>query len=94
MFTCREDPRLTVHTGCGMEFMRQHMNEFDVIITDSSDPIGPANVLFESPYYRLLHSGKFFMIQNTAFGGQILTKVNYKHTSCYKILVCVWIFRN
>ena len=57
MFACREDPRLTVHTGCGMEFMRQHTNEFDVIITDSSDPIGPANVLFESPYYRLLHSG-------------------------------------
>ena len=37
--------------------MRQHTNEFDVIITDSSDPIGPANVLFESPYYRLLYSG-------------------------------------
>ena len=79
MFTCRDDPRLTVsrasivilvcfarttyvrfkvHTGCGMEFMRQHKAEFDVIITDSSDPIGPANVLFESPYYRLLHAGK------------------------------------
>ena len=58
MFANRDDPRLTVHTGCGMEFMRQHTNEFDVIITDSSDPIGPANVLFESPYYRLLHTGK------------------------------------
>jgi len=56
MFANRDDPRLTVHTGCGMEFMRQHQNQFDVIITDSSDPIGPANVLFESPYYRLLHT--------------------------------------
>ena len=27
---------------------------FDVIITDSSDPIGPATVLFESNYYNLL----------------------------------------
>ena len=88
MFTCREDPRLTVHTGCGMEFMRQHKNEFDVIITDSSDPIGPANVLFESPYYRLLHSGNFrsyFMILNTVFDGKILTTVNYNYT-CYKVI--------
>ena len=56
--TQRSNLEVKVHTGCGMEFMRQHKSEFDVIITDSSDPIGPANVLFESPYYRLLHAGR------------------------------------
>ncbi len=25
---------------------------FDIIITDSSDPVGPASVLFEKPFYQ------------------------------------------
>ena len=33
-------PKVHVHIGDGVEFMRQHKNEFDVIITDSSDPEG------------------------------------------------------
>ena len=32
--------------------MDEHQDSFDVIITDSSDPIGPASVLFETPFYR------------------------------------------
>merc|ERR1712086_799532 len=34
--------------------MRAHADEFDVIITDSSDPIGPAATLFEKQYYSLM----------------------------------------
>ena len=33
-------PKHTLHHGCGKEFMKKHEGEFDVIITDSSDPIG------------------------------------------------------
>ena len=33
-------PKLTLHIGDGFKFMQNHENEFDVIITDSSDPIG------------------------------------------------------
>ena len=33
-------PKVHVHIQDGMEFMAQHKAEFDVIITDSSDPIG------------------------------------------------------
>jgi spermidine synthase len=32
--------KVKVHVGDGFEFMKQHANEFDVIITDSSDPEG------------------------------------------------------
>lgn len=32
--------KLTQYIGDGFEYMKQHENEFDVIITDSSDPIG------------------------------------------------------
>ena len=49
------DPRVQVHVRDGFEFMRQHENEFDVIITDSSDPIGPAATLFQKSYYELLN---------------------------------------
>lgn len=46
-------PKLTVHVGDGFDFMGKHTNEFDVIITDSSDPIGPAESLFQEGYYQL-----------------------------------------
>jgi len=32
-----------------------YKNSFDVIITDSSDPEGPAESLFQKPYFQLLH---------------------------------------
>jgi spermidine synthase len=34
------NPKLTLHVGDGFRFMAQHRHEFDVIITDSSDPVG------------------------------------------------------
>ena len=33
-------PKLTQYIGDGFEYMEQHENEFDVVITDSSDPVG------------------------------------------------------
>ena len=33
-------PQATLHIGDGLAFVREHPGEFDVIITDSSDPIG------------------------------------------------------
>ncbi|XP_001607780.1 spermidine synthase [Nasonia vitripennis] len=48
------DPKVNLHIGDGFEFMKQHSNEFDVIITDSSDPVGPAISLFQEPYFALL----------------------------------------
>ena len=35
-----DDPRVRVHIEDGNEFMKRNKNRFDVIITDSSDPIG------------------------------------------------------
>ena len=36
--------------------MKQHQNYFDVIIVDASDPVGPADVLFEKPFYMAMKS--------------------------------------
>jgi spermidine synthase len=48
-----ESPKLQLHIGDGLEFMKQHEAMFDVIITDSSDPVGPAETLFQESYYQL-----------------------------------------
>jgi spermidine synthase len=39
----------------GAKFMEDNQDVFDVIITDSSDPIGPASVLFETPFYNAMY---------------------------------------
>ncbi|KAK6621751.1 hypothetical protein RUM44_001558 [Polyplax serrata] len=46
--------KLKLHIEDGFKFMKNHSNEFDVIITDSSDPIGPAVSLFEESYFSLI----------------------------------------
>lgn len=48
-------PKVTVHVGDGFKFLATHEGTYDVIITDSSDPVGPAASLFEKPYFQLLH---------------------------------------
>ena len=50
-----DDPRVTVHVGDGFAFLHNHLQVYDVIITDSSDPVGPANVLFETPYFNAMY---------------------------------------
>jgi spermidine synthase len=50
-----DDPRVTVHVMDGAKFMDDNQDSFDVIITDSSDPVGPASVLFETPFYDAMH---------------------------------------
>lgn len=35
-----DSPKLTLNIGDGFKFMKEHEAEFDVIITDSSDPVG------------------------------------------------------
>lgn len=46
------DPRVTVHIQDGFEYLKQYSKTFDVIIVDSSDPVGPAEVLFQEPFYK------------------------------------------
>lgn len=47
-----DDPRAKIVIADGFEFMRQHPGEFDVVIVDSTDPVGPAIPLFQEPFYR------------------------------------------
>ncbi|PUU78084.1 Spermidine/spermine synthase [Tuber borchii] len=49
-----DHPKSKVLVGDGFKFLEDRKNEFDVIITDSSDPEGPAESLFQKPYFELL----------------------------------------
>jgi spermidine synthase len=49
-----QHPKVKVHIGDGFKFLQEYKNTFDVIITDSSDPEGPAASLFQKPYFELL----------------------------------------
>ncbi|KIJ45926.1 hypothetical protein M422DRAFT_29570 [Sphaerobolus stellatus SS14] len=48
--------RVTVFVGDGFKFLADNKSTYDVIITDSSDPVGPAQALFEMPYFQLLYN--------------------------------------
>lgn len=48
------DKRVTVHICDGFKYLAENMGTYDVIISDTSDPEGPAVQLFEKPYFNLL----------------------------------------
>jgi len=50
------NPRVKLHVDDGLAYIRDHQNEFDIILVDSTDPIGPAVGLFEENFYRLVFS--------------------------------------
>ncbi|MCU6708606.1 polyamine aminopropyltransferase [Paenibacillus sp. J5C_2022] len=48
------DSRIRYHYTDGVKFVQDKCEEYDVIIVDSSDPVGPAQMLFELDFYENL----------------------------------------
>ncbi|THH18719.1 hypothetical protein EW146_g2300 [Bondarzewia mesenterica] len=48
-------PKVNVFIKDGFKFLAEKISTYDVIITDSSDPVGRAASLFGEPYFWLLH---------------------------------------
>ena len=46
-----DDPRVHVHYEDGARFISEKSRAFDVIIVDSTDPVGPGKILFQRPFY-------------------------------------------
>ncbi len=64
-----DDPRLELVIADGMAFVREaEAGQFDVIISDSTDPIGPGEVLFSDDFYgqchRIIRPGGVMATQN------------------------------
>ncbi|KAF6173037.1 hypothetical protein GIB67_006413 [Kingdonia uniflora] len=50
-----EDPRVRLHVGDAVEFLRNTPEGmYDAIIVDSSDPVGPAQELVEKPFFETI----------------------------------------
>ncbi|KAK4358229.1 hypothetical protein RND71_023839 [Anisodus tanguticus] len=50
-----EDPRVNLHIGDGVAFLKNvPAGTYDAVIVDSSDPIGPAQELFEKPFFETI----------------------------------------
>lgn len=45
------DPRAEVLIEDGIAYLKSHADEFDVILIDSTDPVGPAEGLFHKEFY-------------------------------------------
>jgi len=50
-----DDPKVKIFCEDGNKFIKAHKNEYDIIIVDSSDPIGPAEVLFRREFYEAMY---------------------------------------
>lgn len=63
-----DDPRVRVVIQDGCKFVKECEEKYDVIICDSTDPIGPGAVLFTSEFYgdchKLLTKDGIFVNQN------------------------------
>ncbi len=47
------DPRVDIQVGDGFAYLKNHEGEFDVILSDSTDPVGPGEILFTQEYFAL-----------------------------------------
>jgi spermidine synthase len=48
------DPRVKVIIADGASFVRDSGEQFDLILVDSTDPVGPGKALFEIPFYEAI----------------------------------------
>jgi spermidine synthase len=63
-----DDPRVEIRIGDGADFVARTDQRFDVIVVDSTDPIGPGAALFTPEFYancrRVLKPGGVLVTQN------------------------------
>ncbi len=64
-----DDPRTELIFGDGLDFVARRERRFDVIIVDSTDPVGPSTVLYTEAFYRdckaCLEPGGILVTQNS-----------------------------
>ena len=62
------NPKTNIVIADGVDFVNECSEKFDVIISDSTDPMGPGEVLFTSRFYQgikhCLNEGGVFVAQN------------------------------
>jgi spermidine synthase len=84
------DPRVQFIFEDGVKFVKDRSQEYDIIIVDSSDPIGPAKALFEKEFYESLFEAlksNGLMVcqsQSPVFHEEVMTQTYQKIKSLFK----------
>lgn len=85
-----DDPRLNLVIADGKDFVANCTEKYDVIIADSTDPIGPGEVLFTSDFYadeknNCLAAGGIMVAQNGVpfMQGQEITNTYQRLSKLY-----------
>lgn len=80
-----DDPRLDLVISDGLDYVQQSDNDFDIIISDSTDPIGPGESLFTPDFYRgcrtRLAEGGIMVAQN----GVAFMQLDEVRTTCRRL---------
>jgi spermidine synthase len=80
-----DNERAHIVISDGMDFVRETEDRFDVIISDSTDPIGPGEVLFSNDFYaqckRILNDGGVMATQN----GVAFFQLDEVETTCKRM---------
>lgn len=75
----------------GIKYMQEHKNEFDVVLVDSTDPVGPAVGLFAIDFYKSIYEalkvdGILVSQTESPFdNAELLKKVNQSFKSLFPI---------
>ncbi len=89
-----DDPRAEVIIGDGAGYVADGRGQFDVIIVDSPDPVGPAGVLFERGFYSdcksCLAAGGIIVTQNGVpfLQGEVLRSTVHHLRSLFADATC------
>lgn len=84
-----DHPRAEVIVGDGVEFVARSERRFDVIVVDSTDPVGPAEALFTPAFYadckRCLRAGGVLVTQNGVpfFQGPQIARTHAARTALF-----------
>lgn len=99
-----EDPRTNLVIADGAAFMKDPDDRYDVIIVDSTDPIGPGEVLFQDSFYgharACLAPGGIIVTQNGVpfvQGDELANtmrafKALFAHATCYQATIPTYVF--
>lgn len=85
------DPRVEVLVDDGINHVKENKNTYDMIIVDSTDPIGPAVGLFSEEFYRLVYEALredgLFVAQTESpfFNSELISRVTATISDLYPI---------
>src|SRR5690606_13269526 len=91
-----DNPRVEVIVGDGYMHIHEHKNRYDVIMVDSTEPVGPAVQLFDRGFYQgiydALKEDGIFVAQtdNPWFKADLIRKVNKDVKEIFPVVRVYW----